>query len=71
MNQEEISDELYAMCLAKKKRPFQDENRPRVRELGSFLYEIGGHDLMCDVRDQMDECGSDLDFVWRGIGEWG
>ena len=68
---EPILEELYQMCLAKVKRPFQGDNKPRVRELGALLYEIGGHELMCDVRDQLPESGQhDLEYVWLHIGEW-
>ena len=38
---EPILEELHQMCLAKKKRPFQGDNKPRVRELGQKLFEIG------------------------------
>ena len=71
---EPILEELYQMCLAKVKRPFQGDNKPRVRELGQKLYELGGddgHELMCNVRDQLPESGQkDLEYVWQGIGEW-
>ena len=71
---EEILEELYQMCLAKKKRPFQGDNKPRVRELGHRLYELGGddgHELMCQVRDQLPEAGQeDLEYVWQGVGDW-
>ena len=68
---EAILEELDLMCSAKVKRPFQGDNKPRVRELGALLYEIGGHELMCDVRDQLPESGQhDLEYVWLHIGEW-
>lgn len=71
MTEEEILEELASMCLAKKRHPFQWDNKPRTRALGFMLYEIGGHDLMCDVRDQLPEEGqSDLEYVWKHIGDW-
>lgn len=69
--EEEILQELFDMCPKGRKKPFQRDNKPRVRELGQLLEEIGGHELMCDVRDQLPEEGQkDLEYVWRHIGEW-
>lgn len=74
MTQEEILQELEDMCAAKKRRPFQDENKTRTRQLGILLYEMGGddgHELMCNTRDHLPEHGQkDLEYVWRNIGEW-
>lgn len=70
---EPILEELHQMCLAKKKRPFQGDNKPRVRELGQKLYEIGddGHETMCHVFYDLPEAGQeDLDYVWKGVGRW-
>lgn len=58
MTQEEILDELISMCSAdkrtgKRRRPFSEANRPRARHLGFLLNEIGGHELMVEIYEQV------------------
>lgn len=50
---------------------FFGENKPRVREIGQKLHELGGHNLMLSVwreiprHDQLE-----LTAAWDGVGTW-
>lgn len=46
-------------------------NKPRVREIGVHLYQLGGEDLMFSVADQIPKYDQrELEFAWDGIGQW-
>lgn len=59
--------ELYAAYLEK--------DKPRAREIGERLNEIGGHALMEQVHQTIvatapPYSGRHLDFAWDGVGDW-
>lgn len=56
---------------AQKRVVYLGENKPRVREIGVHLYQLGGEDLMFSVADQIPKYDQrELEFAWDGIGQW-
>lgn len=59
--------ELYAAYL--------ERDKPRAREIGERLYEVGGHALMERVHQTIvarapPYSGRHLDYAWDGVGDW-
>lgn len=50
-------------------------DKPRTREIGERLNEIGGHALMLQTHAAVvatcpPYCGQHLEIAWNGIGDW-
>lgn len=57
-------DSEYRSC-------FLNENKPRVREIGQRLHELGGYNLMLSVWREMPKHDQlELTHAWHGIGIW-
>lgn len=46
-------------------------NKPRVRDIGQRLHELGGHHLMVSVWREIPKHDQlELTYAWHGIGIW-
>ena len=68
-----LKKELCQMTTNKKHGAFivNGSIKPRVRDIGKRLDEIGGFSLMSDVGLTVDKhLQRELDFAWSSIGDW-